>query len=53
MLNAVIYSWPFFYSDLIKHINNVKLSIELSYTKHRERFLEKREKVTVFNSDYI
>jgi hypothetical protein len=43
----------FFYLDLVKHINNIKLSIELSYTKLKERFLEKRKKVTVLNSDCI
>jgi hypothetical protein len=34
-------------------MNNVKLSIKLSYTKLKERFLEKEKKITVFNSDYI
>jgi hypothetical protein len=39
--------------DSVKRVNNIKLSIELSYTKLKERFLEKRERVTVFDSDYI
>jgi hypothetical protein len=43
----------FFYLNSVKHINNVKLSIELSYTKLKKRFLEKREKITVLNSNYI
>jgi hypothetical protein len=45
VLNTVIYSWPFFYLNTIKHVNNVKLSIELSCTKLKERFLEKEERV--------
>jgi hypothetical protein len=53
VLNTVIYSWPFFYLDSVKHMNNVKLSIELSYTKLRERFLKKEKRVTVLDSDYI
>jgi hypothetical protein len=43
----------FFYLDLVKHVNNVKLSIELSYTKLRKRFLEKRKRVTVLDRDRI
>jgi hypothetical protein len=38
---------------LVKHINNVKLNIKLSYTKLKERFLKKREKIIVFNNNYI
>jgi hypothetical protein len=34
-------------------MNNVKLNIELSYTKLKERFLEKRKRVTVLNYNYI
>jgi hypothetical protein len=34
-------------------MNNVKLSIELSYTKLKERFLKKKKRVTVLDSDYI
>jgi hypothetical protein len=34
-------------------MNNVKLSIELNYTKLKERFLEKRKKITVLNHNYI
>jgi hypothetical protein len=34
-------------------MNNVKLSIELSYTKFKERFLKKGKKITVFNCDRI
>jgi hypothetical protein len=34
-------------------VNNVKLSIKLSCTKLKERFLEKEEKATVPNSDRI
>jgi hypothetical protein len=34
-------------------VNNVKLSIKLGYTKLKERFLEKEEKVTVLNNNYI
>jgi hypothetical protein len=34
-------------------MNNVKLNIELSYTKLKKRFLKKGKKITVFNSDYI
>jgi hypothetical protein len=37
----------------VKHINNVKLSIELGCTKLRERFLEKRKRVIVLDYDYI
>jgi hypothetical protein len=39
----------FFYLDLVEHINNVKLSIELSYIKLKKRFLKKRKRVTVLN----
>jgi hypothetical protein len=42
-----------FYPDLVKRINNVKLNIELSYTKLKERFLEKKKRVTVLNHDCI
>jgi hypothetical protein len=34
-------------------VNNIKLSIELSYTKLKERFLEKEKKITVLNRDRI
>jgi hypothetical protein len=34
-------------------MNNVKLSIELGYTKLKERFLEKEKKITVLNYNYI
>jgi hypothetical protein len=34
-------------------MNNVKLSIELSCTKLKERFLEKRKRVTVLDYDRI
>jgi hypothetical protein len=34
-------------------VNNIKLSIELGYTKLKERFLKKRKKVTVLDRDYI
>jgi hypothetical protein len=34
-------------------MNNVKLSIKLSCIKLKERFLEKRKKVTVLDCDYI
>jgi hypothetical protein len=30
-------------------VNNIKLNIKLSYTKLKERFLKKRERVTVLN----
>jgi hypothetical protein len=43
----------FFYPDLVEHVNNVKLSIELSCTKLKKRFLEKRKRVTVFDYNYI
>jgi hypothetical protein len=43
----------FLHPDSVERVNNVKLSIELGCTKLRERFLEKRERVTVLNSDYI
>jgi hypothetical protein len=43
----------FFYSDSFKHVNNVKLSIELGYIKLRERLLKKKKKVIVLNCDYI
>jgi hypothetical protein len=43
----------FFYPDSVKRVNNVKLSIELSCTKLRERFLEKRKRVTVLDRDRI
>jgi hypothetical protein len=39
--------------DLVERVNNVKLNIELSYTKLRERFLKKKKKVTVLDCDYI
>jgi hypothetical protein len=42
-----------FYPDSVKHISNVKLSIELGYIKLKERFLKKREKITVLNYNYI
>jgi hypothetical protein len=34
-------------------MNNVKLSIELGCIKLKERFLEKRKKITVLNNNYI
>jgi hypothetical protein len=34
-------------------MNNVKLSIELGYTKLKERFLKKRKKVTVLDYNCI
>jgi hypothetical protein len=43
----------FFYPDSVEHMNNVKLSIELSCTKLKERFLEKGKRVTVLDCDYI
>jgi hypothetical protein len=43
----------FFYPDLVKHVNNVRLSIELSCTKLREPFLEKGKRVTVLDCDCI
>jgi hypothetical protein len=53
VLNAVIYSWPFFYLNSVERVNNIKFSIELGCIKLRERFLKKGKKVTVLNSDYI
>jgi hypothetical protein len=43
----------FFYLDLVKYINNIKLNIEFSYIKLKERFLKKKKKVIVFDCDYI
>jgi hypothetical protein len=43
----------FFYSDLVKHMNNVKLSIELGCIKFRERFLKKRKRITVLDYNRI
>jgi archaellum biogenesis protein FlaJ (TadC family) len=43
----------FFYLDLVKHINNIKLNIKLSYTKLKKRFLKKKKKITVLDCDYI
>jgi hypothetical protein len=43
----------FFYPDSVERVNNIKLSIELGYTKLRERFLKKRKRVTVLNCDRI
>jgi hypothetical protein len=43
----------FFYPDLVERVNNVKLSIELSCTKLRERLLKKRKRVTVLDRDRI
>jgi hypothetical protein len=43
----------FFYLDSVKHMNNVKLSIELSCIKLKKRFLEKGKKVTVLDYNYI
>jgi hypothetical protein len=43
----------FFYLDLVKHINNVKLSIKLSYTKLKERFLKKKKRIIVLNCNCI
>jgi hypothetical protein len=34
-------------------MNNIKLSIELGFAKLKERFLKKRKRITVLNSDYI
>jgi hypothetical protein len=34
-------------------MNNIKLNIELGYTKLKKRFLKKKERITVLNSDYI
>jgi hypothetical protein len=43
----------FFYLDSVEHVNNVKLSIELSCTKLRERFLKKGKRVTVLDCNRI
>jgi hypothetical protein len=43
----------FFYLDLVKHINNVKFSIELGYTKLKKHFLKERKKITVLNNNSI
>jgi hypothetical protein len=43
----------FFYPDSVKRVNNVKLSIKLSYTKLRERLLKKGKRVTVLDCDRI
>jgi hypothetical protein len=34
-------------------MNNVKLSIELGYTKLKKRFLKKKKRVTVLDYDRI
>jgi hypothetical protein len=34
-------------------MNNIKLNIELSYTKLKKRFLKKRKRITVLDCDYI
>jgi hypothetical protein len=34
----------FFYLNLVKHMNNVKLSIKLDYTKLKECLLKKKRK---------
>jgi hypothetical protein len=34
-------------------MNNIKLNIELSYTKLKERFLKKEKRITVLNYNYI
>jgi hypothetical protein len=34
-------------------MNNIKLNIELGYTKLKKRFLEKKKRVTVLDCDYI
>jgi hypothetical protein len=43
----------FFYPDLIKRVNNIKLNIELSCTKLKKRLLKKKEKVTVLDYNCI
>jgi hypothetical protein len=43
----------FFDLYLVKGINNIKLSIELSYTKLRQSLLEKGEGVAVLDYNYI
>jgi hypothetical protein len=43
----------FFYLNLVKHINNIKLSIELSCIKLKECFLEQRERIIVLNCNCI
>jgi hypothetical protein len=43
----------FFYLDLVERVNNIKLSIELSCTKLKERFLKKEKRVTVLDRDRI
>jgi hypothetical protein len=43
----------FFYLDLVKRVNNVKLSIELGCIKLKKRFLEKGKRVTVLDCDCI
>jgi hypothetical protein len=43
----------FFYPDLVKYINNVKLSIKLNYTKLKKRFLKKGKRVTVLDYNRI
>jgi hypothetical protein len=43
----------FFDLYLVKGINNVKLSVKLSYTKLRQSFLEEGEGVAVLDYNYI
>jgi hypothetical protein len=43
----------FFNLYLVKSINNIKLSIKLSYIKLRQSLLKKRKKVIVLNYNYI
>jgi hypothetical protein len=43
----------FFNLYLVKGINNIKLSVELSYTKLRQSLLEEGEGVAVLNCNYI
>ena len=43
----------FFDSYLVKGINNVEISVELSYAKLRQSLLEEGEGVTVLDYDYI
>jgi hypothetical protein len=43
----------FFNLYLVKGINNIKLSVKLSYTKLRQSLLEEGEGVAVLDCDYI
>jgi hypothetical protein len=53
VLNAVNLFMAFLNLYIVKGVNNVKLSVELGFTKLRQCFLEQGKGVLVLNYDYV